>query len=80
MNRPLAVPVAWFLLGILLILSDFTLLTAIGYLLAAFAGFKLFIRGRMLACCLSNSRRENRQGKEPSLPCCLDEIIGVSGS
>ena len=73
-KMPVTVPVAWFLLGILLIVSDFMLLTTAGYLLAAFAAYKLFFRGRMLACCISNYHKEVKAGRKPSQPCCLDVL------
>ncbi|MEA3303005.1 MAG: hypothetical protein U9Q75_07025 [Pseudomonadota bacterium] len=74
-KMPVAVPVAWFLLGILLIVSDFMLLTTAGYLLAAFAAYKLFFRGRILACCISHYREALAKGEKPSMECMKDLLV-----
>ena len=74
-KTPTAVPVAWFLLGVLLLLSDFLLLTIIGALLAVYGGYRLFFRGRMLACCISNYREALAKGQKPSMECLKDLLV-----
>jgi hypothetical protein len=71
-KTPAAVPFAWFLLGALLLVSDFLLLIIIGALLAAYGAYGLFFRGRMLACCISHYREAIAKGEKPSMGCLKD--------
>ena len=71
-RTPTAVPFAWFMMGALLLHSDFLLLTTIGALLAAYGGYRLFFRGRMLACCISHYREALAKGEKPSMDCLKD--------
>jgi len=74
-KTPTAVPFAWFLLGALLLHSDFLLLTIIGAMLAAYGGYRLFFRGRMLACCISHYREAVAKGEKPSMECMKDLLV-----
>jgi len=74
-KTPTAVPFAWFLLGVLLLHSDSMLITTIGVLLAVYGGYRLFFRGRMLACCISNYREAVAKGERPSMDCLKDLLV-----
>ncbi len=74
-KTPAAVPFAWFLLGALLIHSDFLLITTIGVMLAAYGGYRLFFRGRMLACCINHYRKAIAKGEKPSMECMKDLLV-----
>jgi hypothetical protein len=71
-KTPTAVPFAWFLLGALLLHSEFLLIATVGAMLAVYGGYRLFFRGRMLACCISNYRNAVAKGEKPSMDCFRD--------
>ena len=71
-RTPTAVPFAWFFLGALLLHSDSLVITTIGVMLAVYGGYRLFFRGRMLACCISNYRKALAKGEKPSMGCLKD--------
>jgi hypothetical protein len=63
---PLAVPVAWFLLGGLLLTFNFWLLTLTGVGLLMWSGKNLVFRSRLALCCLKKRRRAMEQGEIPA--------------
>lgn len=75
LKTPTAVPFAWFLLGVLLLFSDSTLITLGGALLAIYGGYWLFFRCRMLLCCFKNYREAKAAGRDKPSPCCLRELL-----
>ena len=63
-------------LGILLMLSDSGLITLIGAALALYGGYWLFVRCRLLACCLNRHHKAASSSGEPlSLLSCLKELL-----
>lgn len=65
---PLAVPVAWFMLGILLLSFNALLLTLIGIGLLLWSGKNLLFRSQIALCCLKKRRKAIERGENPS-PC-----------
>lgn len=74
-KTPAAVSFAWFLLGTLLIFSDSVLVTSIGVLLAVYGGYRLFFRGRMIACCIHHYRDALAKGEKPSMDCLKNLLV-----
>ena len=65
---PLAVPVAWFLLGTLLLSFNVLLLTLAGIGLLLWSGKNLVFRSRLTLCCLKKRRKALERGERPA-PC-----------
>ena len=63
---PLAVPVAWLLLGGLLLSFTFWLLTLIGVGLLLWSGRNLVFRTRLGLCCLKKRRKAMERGEAPA--------------
>ena len=62
-ETPLAVPVAWFLLGALLLSFDVWLLTLAALFILYKSGKSLYFRARMTACCMKEYRRARARGE-----------------
>lgn len=67
-ETPLAVPVAWFLLGALLLSFETWLLTLAALVILFKSGRNLYFRARMAACCMKEYRRAKERGENRE-PC-----------